>query len=195
MAEGSLPDNELIRLLNKGDILAFDTIYKRYCRRLYGFIFRFLKSREDSEEIVQEVFLKIWEAQKKIDSFHSFDSFVFTIAYNSAISLLRKRITEQKYLDQLKLRQWFASSPDLIDEIQFRELEAKVDDLLNNLTPRQREIYRLSREQGFSRDEIAEKLKISSNTVKNHLVTALAYLKSELNNGLLISILFVDLFF
>jgi RNA polymerase sigma-70 factor (ECF subfamily) len=144
---------------------------------------------------VQEVFLKIWEAQKKIDSFHSFDSFVFTIAYNSAISLLRKRITEQKYLDQLKLRQWFASSPDLIDEIQFRELEAKVDDLLNNLTPRQREIYRLSREQGFSRDEIAEKLKISSNTVKNHLVTALAYLKSELNNGLLISILFVDLFF
>jgi RNA polymerase sigma-70 factor (ECF subfamily) len=93
------------------------------------------------------------------------------------------------------LRQRIAHSPDLIDEIQFRELEEKVEVLLKKLTPRQQEIYRLSREQGFTRDEIAEKLKISSNTVKNHLVTALAYIKSELDNGLLVSMLFIDLFF
>jgi RNA polymerase sigma factor (sigma-70 family) len=119
-------NSDLIRLLNEGDIVAFDAIYERYCNRLYGFVFRYLKNREDAEEIVQEVFLKIWEARQKIDSYSSFDSFIFTVAYNSTITLLRKRVTEQKYLDNLKLRQEIASTPNLIDEIQFKELDERV---------------------------------------------------------------------
>jgi len=188
-------NSDLIGLLNEGDIVAFDAIYAQYCHRLYGFVLRYLKNREDTEEIVQEVFLKIWEARQRINSFSSFDSFIFTIAYNSTITLLRKRVTEQKYLNNIRLRQEIASTPDLIDEIQFKELDERVHSLIYRLTPRQQEIFRLSRDERLTHDQIAQKLNISSNTVKNHIVATLAFLKSELDNGLIVSILFVYLFF
>jgi RNA polymerase sigma-70 factor, ECF subfamily len=188
-------NNELLSLLNKGDINAFDAIYERYCHRLFGFVMRYLKCREDAEGIVQEVFLKIWESKQKIYSNSSFDSFIFTIAYNSTISLLRKRITEQKCLDNFRLRKQINSFPNLADEINLRELDVKVQTLLNRLTPRQQEIFRLSREEGLNHAEIAKKLNISANTVKNHLVAALAFMKSELKNELIINLLFFYLIF
>jgi len=188
-------NSDLIKLLNNGDIVAFDAIYARYCHRLYGFVIRYLKNKEDAEEIVQEVFLKIWENRQKINNYSSFDSFLFTIAYNSTISLLRKRVNEQKYVENLKLRQQVNIGTDLIDEIQFNELNEKVYSLLNQLTPRQKEIFRLSRKEGLTHEEIAKKLNISTNTVKNHLVAALAFLKSGLGNELIVNILFVCLFF
>jgi RNA polymerase sigma-70 factor (ECF subfamily) len=156
---------------------------------------RYLKSREDTEDIVQQVFLKIWESRQKIVSYSSFDSFIFTIAYNSTITLLRRKITEKKYLDNLKLRQEIAAAPDLIDEIQFKYLDEKLHALIARLTPRQQEIFRLSREIGLTHEQISKKLNISTNTVKNHIVATLAFIKSELDNGLIISILFVYLFF
>jgi RNA polymerase sigma-70 factor, ECF subfamily len=188
-------NSDLIRLLNEGDIVAFDAIYERYCNRLFGFVLRYLKNREDTEEIVQEVFLKMWETRQRIDSYSSFDSFIFTIAYNATITLLRKRITEKKYLSNIKHRQEIDSTPDLIDEIQFKELDERVHLLMNRLTPRQQEVFRLSREERLTHDQIAQKLNISANTVKNHIVTTLAFLKSELDNGLIVNILFVYLFF
>jgi RNA polymerase sigma-70 factor (ECF subfamily) len=188
-------NSDLFRLLNEGDIVAFDAIYERYCHRLFGFVLRYLKNREDAEEIVQEVFLKIWEARQKIDSYSSFDSFIFTVAYNSTITLLRKRVTEHRYLDNLKIRQEIASTPNLIDEIQFKELDERVHSIINRLTPRQQEVFRLSREERLTHEQIAKKLNISANTVKNHIVAALAFLKSELDNGLIVNILFFYLFF
>jgi RNA polymerase sigma-70 factor (ECF subfamily) len=58
-------NQDLLKLLRKGDMKAFDTIYERYCSRLYGFVLRYIKQKEDAEEIVQEVFVKIWEAREK----------------------------------------------------------------------------------------------------------------------------------
>ena len=160
-------------------MLAFDTIYSRYSNRLYYFVLRYIKQKEDAEEIVQEVFIKIWESRRKIDTHSSFESFVFTIAYNTTISLLRKRVSENKYIDNLSSIQQITSSDYIVDDIQFNELNDKVFSLLKKLPPRQREVFQLSREQGLSHDEIAKKLNISSNTVKNHLVKALAFIKAN----------------
>lgn len=193
MESGSSKTN-LVSLLKKGNILAFDTIYERYGKRLYGFVLRYIKQESDAEEIVQEVFLKIWESRDKIDTYASFDSFLFTIAYNTTISLLRKRINEKKYLDQLQYRQQIVDSEELINEIHFKEINEQLTSLLDQLTPRQREIFRLSREQGLTHEEIAQNLNISRNTVKNHLVTALAFLKSRISGSMLTVILFIYLF-
>lgn len=187
-------NTELVKLLKKGDMSAFDAIYERYCKRLYGFVFRYIKQEVDAEEIVQEVFIKIWESRKIIDSYSSFESFIFTIAYNSTISLLRKRVTEKKYLEQIKYRQQINNSEDIINEIHYNEMNERVKSLLNQLTPRQKEIFILSREEGLSHEEIAKKLNISSNTVKNHLVSALAYIKSHIDSSLIINLLFIHLF-
>ena len=187
-------NSDLILLIQKDDQVAFYNLYERYCRRLYGFVFRYIKQKEDAEEIVQEVFVKIWESRNKIDAYSSFESFLFTIAYNTTISLLRKRTSEKKYLEHLQSLQHPDDLPDLIDEIHFNELNDRVQLLLNELTPRQKEIYHLSREEGLSHDEIAKKLDISVNTVKKHMANTLAFLKSQIDSNLSINLLFAYLF-
>ncbi len=187
-------NTELVKLLKKGDMSAFDIIYKKYSRRLYGFVFRYVKQEVDTEEIVQEVFVKIWQNRDKINVYSSFESFLFTIAHNETINLLKKRATEQKYVEHVKSLQQIEESYEIANEIHYKELEQKFHGLLDELSPRQKEIFKLSREDGLSHKEIAERLGISSNTVKNHLVTALSFLKNGLDNGLVISGLFVSLF-
>jgi RNA polymerase sigma-70 factor (ECF subfamily) len=185
---------ELILLIQKDDKVAFYNIYERYSKRLYGFVLRYIKQKEDAEEIVQEVFVKIWESRNKIDAYLSFESFLFTIAYNTTISLLRKRTNENKYLEYLKSLQQPNNFPDLIDEIHFNELNDRVQSLLNELTPRQKEIFQLSREEGLTHDEIAKKLDISVNTVKKHMANTLTLLKTKIDTSLTISLLFFYLF-
>jgi RNA polymerase sigma-70 factor (ECF subfamily) len=185
---------ELVKLLKKGDMPAFNAIYNKYCYKLHEFVFMYLKQEEDAEEIVQEVFIKIWESRGKIDVYASFESFLFTIAYNATISLLRKRVSENKSREYLKSLQPIDTAEQVIDEIQFKELNQKVQSLLEQLTPRQKEIYLLSREEGLTHKEIAQKLNISENTVNNHLVTTLKYLKSHIDSSLVANILFLCLF-
>lgn len=187
-------NTELVKLLKKGDLLAFDAIYKKYSRRLFGFVFRYVKQETGTEEIVQEVFIKIWQSRENINVYSSFESFLFTIAHNATVNLLKKRATEQKYIEHVKSLQQIEDTYELTDEIHYNELKQKFQGLLNELTPRQKEIFQLSREEGLSNNEIANKLGISVQTVKNHLVTTLSFLKSKLDNGLIISGLFVSLF-
>ena len=173
---------------------AFDGIYNRYCSRLHDFVLKFLKQEEDAEEIVQEVFIKIWNSRSKIDIYASFDSFLFTIAYNATMSLLRKRISEAKSREYLRYQQQIDSSDNVINEIQFQELNHKIELLIEKLTPRQKEIYVLSREEGLSHKEIAQRLDISESTVNNHLVSIIKYLKTNIDSSLAINLLFLCLF-
>lgn len=188
------PDTDLLKLLKKGDIEAFDLIYNHYCHKLHNFVLMYLKQEEDAEEIVQEVFVKIWQSLEKIDVYASFESFLFTIAYNTTMSLLRKRLSETKSREYLKSMQQIDAANEVINEIQFKELNQKVQLLLNNLTPRQKEIYILSREEGLTHQEIAKKLNISTSTVNNHLVNTFKYLKSRIDSSLAVNILFICLF-
>ena len=181
-------------LLKKGDVIAFDKIYEMYSKRLYGFVLRYVKQKEDAEGIVQEVFIKIWETRNKIDIYSSFDSFIFTITYNITINLLRKRISEHKYQDRLKSVQQITEADEIIDEIYFKEINTQLQLLLDKLTPRQKEIFQLSRDKGLTHEEIAKKLDISVNTVKNHLVSALTFIKSHIDKGLIANFLFITLF-
>ena len=187
-------NKELILLLRKGDMAAFDAIYNKYCLKLHEFVLRYLKQEEDAEGIVQEVFIKIWEARGKIDVYASFESFLFTIAYNTIISLLRKRVSETKSREYLKSLQQIDTADTIIDELQFKDLYQRLHSLLQQLTPRQKEIYVLSREEGMTHNEIAQKLNISESTVNNHLVTTLKYLKSHIDSSLSVNILFICLF-
>ncbi len=185
---------DLLLLIQKDDRVAFFHIYERYYKKLYGFVLKYLKQKEDTEEIVQEVFVKIWKSRSKIDAYSSFDSFLFTVAYNATMNMLRKKANETKYIEHIKSLQHSHNSPDLVDEIHFNELNNRVQSLLNELTPRQKEIFQLSREQGLSHDEIALKLDISVNTVKKHIANTLAFLKSQIDNDMIVNLLFIFLF-
>jgi len=187
-------NRDLLLLLKKGNVVAFDNIYEMYSKRLYGFVLRYVKLKEDAEGIVQEVFITIWETRNKIDIYSSFDSFIFTIAYNTTINLLRKRVNEHKYQERLNSIQQITGADQIIDDIYFKEISTQLKLLLDQLTPRQKEIFQLSRDEGLTHEEIAKKLNISVNTVKNHLVTTLAFIKSHIDKGLIANILFISLF-
>lgn len=125
-------NREILLLLREGDCDAFYNIYVRYCKRLYGFVLMYIKQEADAEEIVQEVFIKVWEGRNRINISASFESFLFTIAYNATIRLFRKRVNEKKHLAYLKSLQDFDRAPDLIDEIHFNELNNRVQSLAFN---------------------------------------------------------------
>nr|WP_262921392.1 RNA polymerase sigma-70 factor [Maribellus maritimus] len=188
-------NTELVRLLKEGDMMAFDAIYDTYCHKLHQFVLTYLKQEEDAEEIVQEVFIKIWKSRDKINIYSSFESFLFTIAYNATMSLLRKRVSESKSREYLRSIQQVNTAEPVISEIQFKELEHKVQSLLEQLTPRQKEIYNLSREEGLTHHEIAIKLGISESTVNNHLVAIIKFFKSHIDSSLAVNVLFLCLFF
>ncbi len=170
----------LIRLKD-GDIHAFDELYRLYCHRLFSFVFRILKNEADSDDIVQEVFLKIWEYRGKLGDYRLLNSLIFTIAYNNSISHLRKRITSEKYIEYLRNLSVNDIPGDFISEIELTELNSKVENLISSLPDRQKQVFLLHKEKGFTYSEISEKLEISKNTVENHMVKALKYLRRNLN--------------
>jgi RNA polymerase sigma-70 factor (ECF subfamily) len=185
---------ELLVRLKNGDMLAFDRVYELYSHKLFSFVFRILKNEDEANDIVQEVFVKIWESRAKLGDYQLLNSYIFTIAYNNSINLIRKRINSNKYLDHLKNASVIQISPAAISDIEFNELNNQAEKLIANLPERQKQVYLLHREDGLTYAEIAERLNISKNTVENHMVKALKYLRKNMDNSLLINMLFACLF-
>jgi len=175
-------------------MLAFDRVYELYSHKLFSFVFKILKNEAEADDIVQEVFVKIWESRLKLEDYKLLNSYIFTIAYNNSIDLIRKRINNTKYLEHLKNSVVINVTPNVISQIEFNELNILAEKLISNLSERQKQVYLLHREEGLTYPEIAEKLGISKNTVENHMVKALKYLRQNMDNSLLINMLFVSLF-
>ena len=93
---------ELLTRLKNGDVMAFDQVYELYNHKLFSFVFKILKNEAEVDDIVQEVFVKIWESRHKLQDYKSLNSYIFTIAYNNSIDLIRKRISSNDYLEHLK---------------------------------------------------------------------------------------------
>jgi RNA polymerase sigma-70 factor, ECF subfamily len=128
-------DESVIARVNKGDVAAFDMLYRAYCTRLYGFVLQIIKTDSDAEEIVQEVFLKLWEARLQIDKHAVFESYLFTIAYNTTISLIRKKLSEKKYIDYVHSIQEVSAATGPDGEAEFEELSQQLQNLVEKLYP------------------------------------------------------------
>ena len=185
---------ELLTRLKNGDMLAFDRVYELYSHKLFSFVFKILKNEAEADDIVQEVFVKIWESRHNIEDYKLLNSYIFTIAYNNSIDLIRKRINNTKYLEHLRNYSVIYTTPNSISELEFNELNTQTEKLIANLPDRQKQVYLLHREEGLTYPEIAKQLGISKNTVENHMVKALKYLRQNMDNSLLINMLFMSLF-
>ncbi|HEY3371585.1 MAG TPA: RNA polymerase sigma-70 factor [Prolixibacteraceae bacterium] len=185
---------ELFTRLKNGDMLAFDQVYEQYCHKLFSFVFKIVKNEAEADDIVQEVFVKIWASRHKLQDYKLLNSYIFTIAYNGSVDLIRKRINNHKYIEHLKSLSIVPATVPDISEMEYNELSGRVEKLISHLPERQKQVYLLHREEGLSYPEIAVQLKISKNTVENHMVKALHFLRQNMNNSLLSSVLFVHLF-
>lgn len=163
----------LFRQLAEGNEEAYRSLFHYFTPRLQPFVFSIVKSEVVAEEIVQEVMLKLWTHRQSIIEKENPSSWVFTVASNQAISFLRRVAQERRYIDSIKasmetIRQKNPSEEQLI----YRENVQLLKSAIDQLPPQQQLIYRMSRMEGLTHKEIADKLGISSHTVKNHLVSA-----------------------
>jgi RNA polymerase sigma-70 factor (ECF subfamily) len=174
----SINESLLVQNLSKGNLNAFNYLYHEYSRSLYHFAYRYLKSEEEAEELVQEVFTIIWEKRNDLKKDLSFKSFLFTIAFN----IIRKHFRTKVYLNKY-LQSGIYSESDLqtLNNIDYNSLNRFIMDLVDQLPNRCKEIFVKSRVNGCSIKEISEELCISHKTVENQLTTALKFIRVKLN--------------
>jgi RNA polymerase sigma-70 factor (ECF subfamily) len=166
--------------VSQGNQQAFTTLFDRYHPRLFHFIVNLVKSREVAEELVMDVFLKLWLSRDMISTIDNFDGFLFKIAYNKSIDFFRAAAKDKTVADIIWERmeipaQSYADAPLLM-----QEYENKLREAIDLLPPKRRKVFDMSREEGLSHGEIAETLGISKNTVANTIVEAKQFIKSYL---------------
>lgn len=175
-------ERSLVLRLIDGDEDAFCELYAAYKNRLIYFAMRFLKSREYAEDVFQDAFTVIWQSRRFINPDVSFSAYLYTIVRNRLLNQLRDLATEDRLKEQI-LSQAVDYSNDTSNEILANDLKQLISNGLRQLTPRQREIFEMSREQQLSHREIAERLGISIYTVQesvsNSLKTLRAYLEKN----------------
>lgn len=186
-------DKQLVAKLRNNEVQAFDSLFHKYSEKLYRFSFSLLKNEEDSKEVVQEVFFRIWNKRFDMDSTKSFKSLLFTISYNLIIDQLRLRLKDQNY--RKFLRDYFDRQVIKTDSnIDFETLSQQVDTAVEELPGKRKQIYKLSRENGYSNKEIARELGISVKTVETQINLSLRHIKFRLGDQILPAILFTALF-
>ncbi len=187
-------DIELVERLQKGDVKAFDLIYEKYSGKLYAFALKYLRSIDETEELVQSVFLKLWENHKNLKKESSFKSYLYTIAYNDICKLFRKRNYNQKFIADT-LYENSQSSLEAEDGIDYQSVLERVQQIVDKLPERQKNIFLKSRQEGKSTKEIAEEVGLSPGTVDNYISESLKFIRSRLKNESLPVLLFLALFF
>ncbi len=166
--------------VSQGDQHAFTILFDRYQPRLFNFIVNLIKSKEVAEELVMDVFLKLWLSRDMISTIENFDGFLFKIAYNKSIDFFRAAAKDKTVADIIWERiqipaQSYADAPLLM-----QEYETKLREAIELLPPKRRQVFDMSREEGLSHNEIADTLGISKNTVANTIVEAKQFIKSYL---------------
>lgn len=186
-------DFELVERLRGGDSQAFDMIYKKYSVKLYLFGLKYLKSKEDAEELVQTVFLKIWENRKKLSHELSFKTYLFTITYNDICKIFRRRMYLQRFMEISGEKPQFTTETE--ERIDYKSALERIMQIINNLPERQKTIFLKSRGEGKSTKEIAEEVGLSAGTVDNYISGSIKFIKAKMNREDLSVILILSMYF
>lgn len=174
-------EGKILRHLQKGDIRAFEVLFNQYKNRVKGFVHKMLPPHISSDSIVQEVFIKVWLTRERIDPSQKFVSYLFVIAKNLVLDELKSAVNQKIVYTENYWLEKVASG----EEVKYKseeEMETVLQKMLDKLPQRRRQIFSLSRFEGFSYKQIAEKLNISENTVDTQIRKSLQFLRQEFNN-------------
>lgn len=173
-----MEENELILLLRQSNQEAFTTLYKKYWKQVYNFSRLYLTSQSVAEEVVQEVFIKVWESRDFMREGDNFKGLLFIITRNLIFNMHRKNLNEDFY--KMTVLSAMENSYDIEEEIDAKNLGEYIDLLIADLPPRRREIFNLSRKENKSYKEISQLLGVSEKTVENQIGEALKFLRKNL---------------
>lgn len=173
-------EKALLLLSSRADEDAFTSLFHLHKHKLYAYVLGLTESVMHTEDIVQDVFMKLWYEHEGLANIANFRSYLFRMSKNLVIDQYRRMSQETLIISEM-----FQENPshNHTENVVFlKETEKLLEDVINKLPAQQKAVYRLSREEGMSHEEIAVKLKISPNTVRNHIVQALSTIRKQLIN-------------
>lgn len=177
--KGMVQDVKIIKRFIAGDMAAFDKIYYQYSQKLYHFGLGLLKDPDEATEMVQKVFIALWEKRERVNPELNIENYLQTIAYNLIREFYRRKQIEQRVKNVLR-----KTLPEAIENTEesviYNDLYNLVQQSVEIMPPKRKMVYQLSRRQGLTIQEIADKLGISKRTVETHLSHALKFLKEEM---------------
>ena len=159
----------------------------------YKFAFSYLKTDDDSLDVVQDVFLSLWNKRHDLKENTNLEAYLFTVTKNSVISIFRKKISEKGYLEHLR-QVAVLYHTDSDEKYDYENLSKKIQELVAKLPVHRKRIFQMSKENGMSNKAIAEELNISVKTVEDHMTKARRFIKEHLVEHGFIAILFYELF-
>jgi RNA polymerase sigma-70 factor (ECF subfamily) len=186
-------EQALIRELKQGSQKAFNDIYKMYVKRLFAYCLQYTKLAEDAEEIVQDVFIRLWTNRENIRQEESLCALLFIMAKHRLINAYRSTANSPVYEDYVNYQEKLAAD-DAGLQIEYKDFVARLRKAIRQLPLTQQKVIELSRLEGLSNVEIAEKMSLSRQTVKNQLSLGLKSLREMLDKIRILSwvLLFVN---
>jgi len=182
-------EKELVKKLSGGDSFAFEVLFYKYRNKVKGFAVKMVPTQIDPEEIVQEVFVKLWIKKETINPEKDFQSYLFSIAKNLLVDHLKSAVNRKLYFVGEHFQQDLLVD-DGPENLIRENAEEKLQKLINEIPKRRREIFLLSRFEGLSYKQIAERLNISENTVDSQIRNALAFLRKEFRKFVVLAFLY-----
>jgi len=168
-------ERELLLSLAKGNDNAFADLFHHYRHRIYAIAFRLLGSTSQAEDTVQDVFLKMWLKRQELHEISHFKAYLFTVTRNHIFTALKLLAREQLMESELSATMVYNIKEAAIIQ---KEYEQILRNAIAQLSPQQELIYKLSKEEGLKRNEIADRLQLSPETIKVHLATAMRSIRA-----------------
>lgn len=169
-------DNELFKRIAQDDHPAFTELVERYWNNLYGQAIAYLKDSHKAQDIVQEIFLTIWNKRGTLLDVGKPDNYFFILTRNKIISELRKKLTVPISDDTEQMPQESNLLPDNL--LAHKQLHGLIQTAIKQMPPQRKKVFELSRQEGLKYEEIADRLGISQETVKGHMIKALAFIRT-----------------
>ncbi|MFA6152007.1 MAG: RNA polymerase sigma-70 factor [Chitinophagaceae bacterium] len=184
----ALDEKDLLQRLSAGDETAFATLYNQYKGLLYIHAYRKLQNREEAKDIIQEIFVSIWEKRKSLEITTGLSAYLYQAVRFKVIDRIARKQTASAYMDHFQafLDTYSAGTDHMARE---RILSSIIDKEIGQLPPKMRQVFELSRKQYLSHKEIAEQLNITEQSVRSHIKNALKILKPKLGIFILVALL------
>ncbi|MBO9631919.1 MAG: RNA polymerase sigma-70 factor [Chitinophagaceae bacterium] len=171
---------QLLLLLAAGDEQAYKSLYDQYRNRIYSLAFQLIKSKPVAEDVLQEVFVSIWLNRHLLPDLENFHAWLRTITRNNLYNRLRKLATEEAFIRSVIDEKKPEGEEDTMATVAGNELKQLLHQAIAQLTPQQRKVYLMGKEEGLRYDQIAAELKLSRDTVKYHMTEALRSIRQYL---------------
>ena len=178
--------------VQRGSEKAYKELYEQWVSRLYRFVFQYLKSKDASEDVVQETFLRIWSNRANLNPDTSFKSYLFTIAYHFLLKEIRRQLNNPLMEDYVEYLNRLSTETIEVESLMcYDQFVEALEKGKQYLSPRQRTIFEMNKEYGMSIPEISEKLSITNQVTRNQLCMALKILRVELRQYYPLLLLFL----